>query len=97
LVGASLVKISGQRLGRRSEVPGGRAGVHDAARLDQQGGRLAVGARAVRYAERDDEQFARAQHDVAVAQLDGELPVDDEEEFVKADPAGSVTLKLSFG
>ena len=45
--------------------------------------RLRLGARAVLDARRHDVELARPEHDVAVAELDRQLPLDDEEEVVR--------------
>jgi hypothetical protein len=60
----------------------GVAGVDGADRFDQQDCRLLVGARAVLDIAGDDEEFALVELDVAVAELDGEVSLEHEEEIV---------------
>jgi AcrR family transcriptional regulator len=58
------------------------AGVDHAARLEQHQGRLDLRARAVLDTARHDEQLPGPEHDIAVPQLNRQLPVEDQEKLV---------------
>src|SRR6266511_1466665 len=67
---------------RRRTLAAGVAGVRGPARLDQQDMSLLVRARAVLDAARDDEDLARVELDVPLAELDRQVPFQDEKEIV---------------
>ena len=71
----------GRDLGRRP-LAAGVAGVRRPERLDEQDVRLLVRLRAVLDAARHDEQLARAELDVTIAELNRQSPREDEEEVV---------------
>lgn len=57
-------------------------GIHNSDRLDKHGVALAVGDRAMLDPLRDIEQLTLAQSDVSVAQLDGQLAINDQKQLV---------------
>src|ERR1022692_3043934 len=77
-----LRAVSGQVLDLGGQLSASTTGVNNAARLQEEHRRFGIGARAVLDTARHDEEFPRPQHDVAIAQLDGELPVQDQEELI---------------
>ena len=72
---SDLFRRSGQRAAGITGVDGGSA-------LDQQERRLLISARAVLDPARHDEQLARTEFYVAIAQLNRQVAVEDEEEVI---------------
>ena len=73
---------SGEFLDLGSQFPGSIASVDDRARLEQKHCGFGIGARAVLDAARDDEELPRCEHHIAISHLNGEPPVQDQEELV---------------
>jgi len=65
--------VSGQVLDLGGQLSAGITGVNNAARLQKKDCRFGIGARTVLDTARYYEEFPRPEHDVAIAQLDGEL------------------------
>jgi hypothetical protein len=70
----------------RGQWPACLAGIDHAGRLEQEGLDLVVSAGAMLHAARDNEELARPEGDVTVAELNGQGAFEDEEEFVGLSP-----------
>src|SRR5947209_1130762 len=75
--------ISNPNVVRRGQIAAGIAGVHSPGRLDQHDLALVFRERFVLFSTRHDEHLAGSQLHAAVAELDRQLAVDDEEHLVR--------------